>query len=98
MEYQKNSHRSHDSIIEWVKLWGFGLVCPRAALLPSPGPGPRAGVKACPAPSPTVRELFQACVGTGGLGRAATRVLQCGRGQRLKPPSFFFKKHKLCLG
>lgn len=74
MEYQKNSRRSHDSIIEWVKLWGFGLVLPQSCS--AAWPWPRAGAKACPTPSPTARELFQArAVGTGGLGRAATRVL-----------------------
>lgn len=39
MEYQKNSRRSHDSIIEWVKLWGFGLVLPQSCSAACPGPG-----------------------------------------------------------
>lgn len=75
MEYQKNSRRSHDSIIEWVKLWGFGLVLPQSCSAAQPWPpGLEPRLVLLPAqlegavPGP-------GCVGTGGLGRAATRVL-----------------------
>lgn len=87
MEYQKNSRRSHDSMIERVKLWGFGLVLPQSCS--AARAWPRAGAKACPAPSPAVPGL--GCAGIGGPGRAATRVLYCGRGQGLNHLHSFLK-------
>lgn len=80
MEYQKNSRRSHDSIIEWVKLWGFGLVLPQSCSAACPGPG--LDHRLVPL-QPNARELCQgrAVLGLGALAELPHGFCSVGGGR-----------------
>lgn len=81
MEYQKNSRQSHDSIIEWVKLWGFGLVLPQSCSAARPWPQGWSRGLSCS--QPNWRELFQAraVLGLGALAELPHGFCSVGGGR-----------------